>query len=152
MKRIFIVLIMVGLLTACGPAGIGAPQSPLPTPVKDWTSIKMTHSGGIMGLMRVIEISRDGMMTVTDSRTEKKTSRQLSADELTALSDLVSNYGFAAPSIEGICADCFIYTVEINRDGDVSITESNDITLTDSGMEPLVTFLRGLIDKALPIF
>ena len=149
MKRFILSLIVVILLAACGPAGVTTPQQPLPTPAKDWTSIKMTHSGGIMGMLRVIEISRDGLMTVTDDRANKSISRQLSAEELTELSSLLAGFAYVTSDNPAICADCFIYTIEIARAGEATAFEANDITLAESGMEPLVTFLRALADQAL---
>lgn len=112
----------------------------------------MAHSGGIMGLSRSIEISSDGKFTVGDKRTNKTMSGELSAVELSKLKELVSSSQYVSPNKPNgmVCADCFIYDLEIQTSGNKKFAvQLNDISLPDSGLEPLVTYLRELIDKAL---
>jgi hypothetical protein len=47
------------------------------------------------------------------------------------------------------CADCFIYDLEIQENGKNFAVQLNDISLPNSGLESLVTYLRGLIETAL---
>jgi hypothetical protein len=160
-RTIFLYVLLVGLLVA------GCAQSPTPEPLKtpapekpttsslpaldnEWT-IKVGHSGGIMGLSRTVEISSDGKFTVADKRTNKTVSGELSAVELSKLNELVASSQYVSPSKPNgmVCADCFIYDLEIQADGKKFAVQLNDISLPDSGLEPLVTYLRELIDKAL---
>ena len=96
----------------------------------DWR-IKLTHSGGIMGLLRTMEISSDGSYTVTDERSNQTATKTLGPEELQELTRLISSAQYIAPSKPNL-------TVQLN-----------DISLPDSGMAPVIAHLRGLIDKAL---
>jgi len=130
-------------------------QSPLPTadvPELGQTWIlKMNHSGGIMGLSRSIEISSDGNYTVTDERTNSRLEGKLSAAELVKLSDLLAT-AISNPPPGGrnsACADCFIYTIEFKGAGTSFTAEVDDTTIAESGLEPLVNFVRGIMEKDL---
>ncbi len=127
-----------------------SPASGLPTLEGDW-EIKMTHSGGIMGLLRTIQISSDGKYTVTDERKNQTVSGKLAANELTKLTEVVSSSKYAAPSgpERMICADCFVFDLTIQGNDTTLTTQLNDISLPESGLAPLVSYLRGIIDKAL---
>ena len=122
----------------------------LPVVVDEWT-IKMTHSGGIMGLMRSIIISSDGNYTVHDERANKTVSGELSGNELATLKEIVSILNNAAvqrPGPSG-CADCFIYDLEIQGSGKNIVFHLDDISLSESGMKSVIMYLRDLIDTAL---
>jgi hypothetical protein len=150
MYRTFWAFLLVAVLAACGPAKLESTQQPLATPSMDWISIKMVHSGGIMGMLRTVEILHNGKLTVTDDRARKSVNGQLSTTDLLELTDLVASLSFASPSKPGKgCADCFIYTIEISTPIGTTTMQANDITLLDSGMEPLVTFLRDVMDSVL---
>ena len=104
-----------------------------------------------MGLSRSIEISSDGNYTVMDDRTNKTITRKLPANELAKLVEIVSNteYVTTEKPMPSACADCFIYNLEIQMDGKKFSTQVDDITLPNSGMEPLITYLRDLIQASL---
>jgi len=154
-RTIFLYVFLVTLLiTGCGsfstPAPLNTPKPESPALDGDWT-IKMTQSGGIRGLSRSIEVSSDGKYTVVDERANKTITGELTANELVELNELVatSNYVPAAKPDGSVCADCFVYDLEIQVNGEKLSVQLNDFTLTNSGLEPLVTYLRGLIDTAL---
>ncbi|MBI3161026.1 MAG: hypothetical protein HYZ23_00880 [Chloroflexi bacterium] len=150
MTRTLPFLLVISLLVACGPASPATEEQPLPTPSRQWTTIQLTQSGGIMGLLRTIKISSEGATTVTDDRADKEVTGQLSDDELSQLNELLASASFAPPSGPPVgCADCFIYTLELSTSGQPIRWEANDVTLSNSGMEPLIAFLRGLIENAL---
>ena len=152
-------LLITLLIAGCSPSSTPEPpQTPTPETIKsdlpsldgEWI-IKMTHSGGIMGLMRSIEISSDGKYTVTDERANKTIIKQLSANELSKLEKIVSNtkYITAERPIPSVCADCFIYNLEVQGIGKKFSVQVDDISMPNSGMEPLIRYLRNLIDAAL---
>lgn len=125
---------------------------PTPTlPVADEWTIKMTHSGGIMGLMRSLEVSSDGKYTVVDERANKTVSGKLSFNELATLSEMISILDGADVKQPGPgnCADCFIYDLEIHSGEKNIVVQLDDISLPESGMIDLVSFLRGITDSAL---
>jgi hypothetical protein len=124
-------------------------KSKMPALDGEWT-IRMKHSGGIMGLSRSIEISSDGIFTVVDERAKRTITGDLSLDELSKIKELVSTSEYISKSKpEAICADCFIYDLEIQGGGRKFTIQLNDISLPDSGLESLVDNLRSLIDTAL---
>lgn len=151
-RLIFIGLLFSMLVAACRPLAASTPEMPQATPTPptgDWTLL-MTHSGGIMGLRRTAEITSAGLMTVTDERAGKRVSTQLSKDELAQLQKLVSEASYTAPKTPMGCADCFIYEVTIQRGAGKPFTVTvDDTSIEASGMSPLVTFVRTLMEKAL---
>jgi hypothetical protein len=166
MKRFIAFLMLTGtFLLGCKflmpdasstPAPLGTSLAPLATPTAEITSlpalsgdwqVKMTQSGGIMGLMRSVEISADGSYTVTDGRTSKSTNGQLSKTELESLVKMVESSQYSKYNLPYGCADCFIYDIEITSgDGNFSV-QLDDVSLGDSGLESLVKMLREIIDR-----
>jgi hypothetical protein len=155
-RTLFTVLILVSLLTACA-ANLQNPQatpqasSPGPSETGGTWTIKMTHSGGIMGLLRTIEVSSDGTYKVADERAKKTVQGKLSSQELNGLAKLMKTVK-TAPTLkpnQAVCADCFVYDIEF-RDGTKSFQmQLNDISLPGSGFENLVTSLRSIMDGSL---
>jgi hypothetical protein len=111
----------------------------------------MTQSGGIMGLSRSIEVSSDGNYTVVDERANRTVTGELTANELAELNELVvtSNYVPATKPDGSVCADCFVYDLEAQVNGEKLSVRLNDFTLPNSGLEPLVTYLLDLMDTSL---
>jgi len=159
-RTVFLYALLISLFVAgCGqtptPEPLKTPvtqptASSLPAPDAEWT-IKMNQSGGIMGLSRSIEISSDGKFTVADERKNKTVDGELSADELSKINKLVSSTQYipAGKPDGGGCADCFIYDLQIQRSGEKFAVQLNDISLPNSGLAPLVSYLRGLIETSL---
>jgi len=116
----------------------------------DWT-INMTHSGGIVGLSRSVEISSDGKYIVTDDRSGKIVTKQLGSGELSKLKDIVINSEYLSMESRqpSGCADCFVYDLVIVGSGKKFSVQLDDISMPDSGMETLTIYLRNLIDSAL---
>ncbi|HEX2696420.1 MAG TPA: hypothetical protein VHM28_01855 [Anaerolineales bacterium] len=146
------------LLSACGPARFdpkplptsGAPQ-PLPTLADKW-SVKLTQSGGFAGVMLTVEVSSDGTIKAEDTRSGKSVTQTLSPTQLNQLKDLISAAKISpnAAPYPG-CADCFIFTLEINSNGTVSRVQVDDITAKDSGALELINALRQLRNAMLGV-
>ncbi len=152
-KIIYAFALIVALLVAgcaSSPTNTPAATPTQPAIADEWT-VTMTHSGGIMGLMRTVEATSDGSYTVTDERSKSKVIRELNEADLATLRELISNVELRSPedSRPSVCADCFIYDIEIQSSEKNLTVQLSDITLPDSGMENLVSFLRRLIDLAL---
>lgn len=159
MSRLLTLTVLLILLAACAPA---SPVSPKPTqaapeatqpaaPLEGQWTIRMIQSGGIMGLMRVIEISSDGNYTVVDERTSKTVTDKLPASSLTELQGLLATARLSSPVTgPSVCADCFNYDIEISSEGAARPMKFHldDTTLSNSGMAELVEYLRGLMDEA----
>jgi hypothetical protein len=152
MSRSILVVILLTALIVSGCSLFRAEplKTDLPVMEKDWT-ISMTHAGGIMGLLRKIEISSDGKYTVTDERKDVSVTKELGSVELSKLKSVVdsSNYITLESPRPTVCADCFVYAITILGGGTKFNVQLDDISLQDSGMEDLVKYLRSLMDAAL---
>ncbi len=150
-RRILVILFLVALIfSGCSFSKPELLKSDLPVMKGDWM-VSMNHSGGIMGLSRSIEVSSEGKYTVIDERGGKKVTKELGSDELDKLQGIVGSSKYItmeSPKPSG-CADCFIYALSIQGSGEKFNVQLDDISLPDSGMEPLITYLRALIDNAL---
>lgn len=110
----------------------------------------MTLSGGIMGLMRTIEVNDSGQATVSDQRASKTVGLQLTPDQMASLQTLVAQASYTAPNMPVGCVDCFVYKVEISRgNGKPLVAQMDDTSIDASGMGPLAKYLAGLMDTAL---
>jgi len=149
-----LVLLAALLITGCSLSLAPDPlKTSLPTPIaleSEWT-INMAHSGGIMGVSRSIQISSNGKYTVTDHRTATTMTGELTGNELSKLNKIVSESNFESTERDqpSVCADCFIYSFEIQSNGKIFTCQADDITLPSSGLETLAIYLRDLMDKAL---
>ncbi len=144
MSRIIIIFVLLVFFTGC------ATFTPAPA-ISQWTTITLNHSGGFIGLSRSIEISHDGKFVVSDDRAKQSIRGELSAQELSALNNLIASVAsipVATPKQSG-CADCFVYALQIQGSGKNPGVQFDDVTLPESGFESLVIFLRDLIDKSL---
>ena len=152
LRRLICSLLFSALvLSGCGTMSAPTPtQTPNPPPASEggWT-IRMTQSGGIMGLSHSIEISSDGDYTVTDERSGKTNAGKLSDGELDRLARLVASTEYSPNPLPSGCADCFIYDIEISGAPRAFTARADDVTLASSGLSPLVTELRTIMDREL---
>lgn len=149
MIRTALIFMIAFALAACGPARLEETQQPLPTASADWASIKFTQSGGIMGMSRTIEIASDGTWKFIDERASETRTGKLSTDELKQLNGLIASLSVKSSGQSGVCADCFIYSIEISSSGKPLTAEADDVNLGDSGLGPLVDFMTNLMSEAL---
>ena len=143
-----ITLLITGCVPSATPEPLNTPTAELSAPGNDWT-IKMTQSGGFAGVSRSVEVSSDGKYTVVDERAKKTVSGELTTDELSELNQLVMTSKYVSAAKPNGCADCFVYDLEAQVNGEKLSVQLNDVSLPNSGLEPLVSYLRGVIDTAL---
>ncbi|HRQ21881.1 MAG TPA: hypothetical protein PLF42_00510 [Anaerolineales bacterium] len=146
----FILLLALGVtlfLAGCSPAFVEEPVDTAPLELEGEWSVKMTQSGGIMGLMRSVEVSSDGNFTIDDERLARTVTGKLPNAEMQTLQKLVAESEFRIRgNQDSICADCFVYQVEIQSGGQTFTAQVDDVTMSDSELEPLVMFLRSVMD------
>ncbi len=146
MIRIIVLLFVCGL-AACSALPGGGESLP---DLSDAWSITLTQSGGFAGLHRTVTVTSDGQVTAQDVRTEQSGSFRLTADELAALEELVADAGFVGPTrTDTGCADCFLYDLQIDSPAGRASFQLDDVSLPDSGLQPLVAHLLSLMDGAL---
>ncbi|MFN8412761.1 MAG: hypothetical protein U0Z26_10270 [Anaerolineales bacterium] len=151
---VFFVIFILGCKAMTGvlpqPASTATPEpqkTSLPFLAGDW-QITLHHSGGIMGLSRSIEVSSDGTYTVTDEISKQTKQGQLSKEELDNLLKIATSSQFSPNTEQYGCADCFIYNIEILSDTKFS-AQVDDVTVEASGLEPLITNLREIMEREL---
>lgn len=132
---------------------VGCASSPeilyTPPALEEEWSVKMTLSGGFAGVMQSIEVDANGNYTVKDERSASVNQGKLPAEELSKLEELVAALEITAPQSRSTCADCFLYAIEVQSNGKKMIVNADDMTLEETGIEPLAQFLRELMDLAL---
>lgn len=103
-----------------------------------------------MGLSRRIEISEAGRAIASDERTGRQVEVNLSPDEIAQLEGYLRSADLWLPAKDiAVCADCFVYALRLETRAGTQAVELNDITLGDSGAQPLIQYLRGLMERAL---
>lgn len=150
-KLLHITMFSVLFLSACGSVSSSTPETAkgsLPALAGSWT-ITMTHSGGIMGLSRSIEVDSTGIYTVKDDRTDQIFTGQLSEEELVDLTNVVKSTSYMAEKMPHVCADCFIYDLQIRSDSGRFSEQVDDISIEESGLSNLVMTLRGIIEREI---
>ena len=152
MKKSLLILILTGLiLAACGaPATEPAVKPDRTRTAAEWTAIRMSQSGGLAGVSRTISISRDGHGSVMDESAGKNAALTLTPEQLVQLEAIMASFT-KLPKVELDlnCADCFVYTLGFSFPERNRTVQLSDTQLAASGYEPLVTFLRTLLDTTL---
>jgi len=147
MIRNLLFVLILGLSAACS-AAPGNGES-LPALEGTW-SITLTQSGGFAGLQRTVIIANDGSVVAVDERERRIAALQLSEAELTGLEEQLSAARVIRPTeTETGCADCFIYDLRIDSASESFSIQLDDVTLPDSGLQPLVANVRDLMERAL---
>lgn len=137
------------LSAGCTPALTQTPATNFPSaPGGAWT-IRMTLSGGIMGAMKKIEIRSDGSYIVIDERASQTRSGRLSVAETAALAERAASIEHQPNSKQYTCADCFIYNLEISGEEGRFTAQVDDLSLPESGLEALITYLREVMERKL---
>jgi len=156
MKKSLIALVLTGLLlAACGSSATQTPVKPArPSKTKGapaaWTSIKMNQSGGVAGVSHTIQFGQDGNGSAIDDQTNKTVPLTLTGEQLAQLNSFINAVAkFPKVALDTSCADCFVYSLDVSFSTKIRSLKLSDTQLTASGFEPLVTFLRTLLDAAL---
>jgi len=141
---------LVAFLCACAPSPGAIPTGQVATsPAGNW-KIEFTQSGGFIGISRSVEVTSAGHFVATDKRSGTSAKKELSPEELGALSKLFSQALAAEqPHKPSACADCYIYDLVLTSDGRSTQLHLDDTNLPKSDAEPLVTHLQQLRDSVL---
>jgi hypothetical protein len=151
MKKLMLFLLFSGIfLSSCGASKStkSIPQ-PLPSPSDKW-SVKMTQSGGIAGVLLVVEANSHGQLIVQDQRSQKSISTTLTSQAAAELKNLILNIPATITALPpSACADCFIYDLEIQSQGRNINIHADDVTIKNSGVGDLITELMSIRNGAL---
>jgi hypothetical protein len=155
MKKIFPVLLISILLSACGgaPGNISTPgiaNSPVGpstqacSPPTSWT-IQYHRTGGFGGFNESMTLDSGGRLTVQSERPPTDEESVISGDQVEAISDLLAEAcPFDVEPDQGGCADCFLYELTIQMNGRTFSVQVTDVTLSDD-LQPLISTLSQLL-------
>ncbi len=107
--------------------------------------IRLERSGGIAGIGKLLVISSDGKLLLNDIRTNKTSENQLSEDQTKQLVNLLATVRYRLISTPSICADCFIYDLEITNETEKFQVTLNQLDFGNAGLGSLIDFLTELI-------
>ena len=127
-----------------------APQAPTaPTTSAAW-SLTFHQSGGFAGFDRQLDLTSSGVATVVDKRRNLTRRGQASSEELQAISQMVIAVDPDDARLVPGCADCFEYSLDLQRPGSRLTIHANDSGLTPGvSPEPLVRSLNQLLTRLL---
>lgn len=148
-RKVVAMLLVLGVLglSGCGPERTFPP--PAPTLADEWT-MRLAQTGGFAGVSLLVQVTSDGSVSAEDRRTGRSAMLRLSPEELAELEALRQ----ALPSqpmgrLPSVCADCFIYDLEVVSSTRTLRVQADDTTLASSGAQSLIEYLRALRDRAL---
>jgi hypothetical protein len=134
-------------MAACAPASAFPP--PVPTPGGDW-SVQLIQTGGFAGVDLAIKVFSDAHMTADDRRSGRTVTVPVSQADMQELKDLLAQIGApTADHLPSVCADCFIYDLEIISGSARVRIQADDMNLSESGAQALILFLGQIRDQAL---
>ncbi len=155
MTKIIPVLLISIILSACAgaPVGTQAPE-PLSTPAGSLQSscsiptewiIQFNRSGGFAGFNESLTLDSGGRLTVQSERPAADIRKTLSKNQVAAVTGLLAEAcPFEMKPNDAGCADCFLYKLDIQMDGQTYVMLATDVTLTDE-LQPLISELSGLL-------
>lgn len=115
----------------------------------DWR-ILFKVSGGFSGLRRTMELSSTGAMTVIEQKSARQVVSLTPEDELAEIALFIENVKSLQLSGRVLtCRDCLEYDLTVRKNGQQFSIQLNDLSLPDSGIEPLINSLVNLQERAL---
>ena len=155
MKKIIILLLFMITLSACaGAAGNTQVPEQLGTPTSNRQSgcsipsqwvIQFSRSGGFAGFEESLTLDSGGRLAVQSERPAADVRKTLSKDQVAAVSGLLAEAcPFEMKPNDAGCADCYLYKLDIQMDGQTYVMLATDVTLTDE-LQPLISELSGLL-------
>jgi len=153
------ILIFMILLSACAGPSSGTDESvPEGTPVGDSTSacsipsdwtIQLERSGGIAGISESMTLDSGGRFTVQSDRPFTDVEETLSREQVNTISGLLAQAcPFEMNPNDAGCADCFLYKINVQMNGETYVMLATDVTLTEE-LYPLVDTLNQLMQTAV---
>lgn len=158
MTKIISILSLCTILTACAGAPISAQEpGPLGTPADtaqtacgfpaQWT-IQFNRRGGFAGFDESLVLDSGGRLTVQSERPPVDVQKTISNDQVNAIANLLARAcPFEMRPNDTACADCYLYKLDVQMDGQNYVLLATDVTLTED-LHPLVNELSGLLQEA----
>jgi hypothetical protein len=151
MTKIIPILLLSIAFSAC----VGSPVStqvpePLGTPISQldtgcsiptqW-NIQFNRSGGFAGFNESLTLDSGGNLRVQSERPAVNVQETISGDQVNAISGLLAQAcPFEMKPNDAGCADCFLYKLDVQMDGQAFVMLATDVTLTEE-LHPLIGVL-----------
>ena len=159
MKIISPIFLFIGIvLSACAgspvstsvPDSLGTPtgQSDTACSVPTQWNIQFNRSGGFAGLNVSLTFDSGGKLMVQSERPPVDVQKTISNDQVSGITDLLTQAcPFEMKPNDMGCADCFLYTLNVQMDGQAYVMLATDFTLTDD-LHPLISTLSQILQDA----
>jgi hypothetical protein len=109
-----------------------------------WT-IRFNRSGGFAGFDETMTLDSGGSLEVQSERPPTDEQRTISEDQVDSITKLLAQAcPFKIEPEKGVCADCFVYDLDIQMDDRSYTLQASDVTLTDD-LGPLIGALSQLL-------
>jgi hypothetical protein len=137
------------VLAGCGSMRPATPRPQPPPPTGAWT-VKLTQSGGSIGVLLTVDVSSGGALTAQDQRSGRSVTNTVPRETIAQLDQMISNVEVPIPTGgPSGCADCFNYTLDLTSSRGAIKVQVDDTTIGASGLEALINLLQQLRDEAL---
>jgi len=155
MNKLISIFLISFILVACAGASVSTDEpKPLSTPANgpasacgvpsQWT-IQLNRSGGIAGVDETMTLDSGGRLTVQSERSSRDVQQTISQDQVNTIAGLLSQAcPFEMQPNDAGCADCFLYKINIQMNGQSYVLLATDVTLTED-LQPLVGALSQLM-------
>jgi hypothetical protein len=154
-KVIPILLIFSIAMSACAGNSVGTMEpEPLGTPMgssdtdcsapANWT-IQYNRSGGFAGFKQSLTLQSDGSLAIQSENPPANIQKSISKDQVNEITNLLAQAcPFKMQPNDAGCADCFIYNLRVQMNGQTYGMLATDVTLTDE-VYPLIDALSQLL-------
>jgi hypothetical protein len=107
--------------------------------------IQYNRSGGFAGFNQSMTLDNGGNLTVKSERPAVDVQKTLSDEQVKDITELlVGACPFKTNVDKGNCADCFVYDLNVQMDGQVYSVQASDVTLSEE-LQPLINALSQLL-------
>ena len=155
MIKIIPILLISITLSACAGSSVSTPvPEPLGTPTSppdttcstpaNW-KIRYNRSGGIAGFNETLTLDSGGNLTVQSERPPVDVQKKISKNQVGVIGGLLAQAcPFEMKPNDAGCADCFLYNLNVQMDGQTYVMLATDVTLTED-LHPLIGTLSQLL-------
>jgi hypothetical protein len=156
-KKAILFLVFSIVLSACGgepvstvepaplgtPTGLSASACSIPA---SWT-VQFKRTGGIAGFNQSMTLQSDGSLKIQSENPPANVQKSISKSQIDNITNLLAQgCPFKMEPNDAGCADCFIYNLSVQMNGQTYTMLATDVTLTDQ-LRPLIDELSNLMQE-----